>query len=175
MQALLVSPIQIMAVGELLPGVVPRRYGVIVDRCKVILEYEYQPTGKRYLHTMSVDPIILKRSEMVAAESLVRNHAKYFPDPRKATVRLASILKRLNAQRQRDTFSESSNSSLAGYSRLHGDLDLNKLSDRELNSHKQIMNKSFERSFISPNDPSFLYDKRHDFENSEPESNDWDD
>lgn len=43
-------------------------------------------------------------------------------------------------------------------------LDLNKLSDNELKKHKKNMDILYEKNFIKPNDPKFVYDKRMKFQ-----------
>jgi CEP19-like protein len=42
-------------------------------------------------------------------------------------------------------------------------LNLNKLSDREIQMHKKKMDKQYEKNFVKPNDPNFVYDKRIEF------------
>ena len=42
-------------------------------------------------------------------------------------------------------------------------LDLNKLSDAELNRHKAAMDKDYQKNFIKAGDPGFEYDKRVDY------------
>ena len=42
-------------------------------------------------------------------------------------------------------------------------LDLNKLSNEELAKHKKKMDKIYEKNFVKPGDPNFVYDKRKQF------------
>ena len=54
-------------------------------------------------------------------------------------------------------------------------LDLNKLDDSELNKHKKKMDVLFEKNFIKPNDPKFVYDKRKEFKSTAVVDESWDD
>ena len=42
-------------------------------------------------------------------------------------------------------------------------LDLNKLSPEELAKHKKKMDRIYEKNFVKPGDPNFVYDKRKQF------------
>lgn len=43
-------------------------------------------------------------------------------------------------------------------------LDLNKLSNEELAKHKKKMDRIYEKNFVKPGDPNFVYDKRKQFQ-----------
>ena len=42
-------------------------------------------------------------------------------------------------------------------------LDLNKLSNEEIARHKKRMDMMYEKNFVKPGDPGFVYDKRKQF------------
>jgi centrosomal protein CEP19 len=42
-------------------------------------------------------------------------------------------------------------------------LNLNKLTTEEIARHKKKMDKVFDKNFVKPNDPNFVYDKRTQF------------
>jgi len=44
-------------------------------------------------------------------------------------------------------------------SKDYSNLNLNKLSDTELAKHKRAMDKQYNKNFIKPSDPNFVYDK----------------
>lgn len=48
-------------------------------------------------------------------------------------------------------------------------LDLNKLPDHEISKHKKKMDQTYERNFVKPNDPNFVYDKRIQFKQASPD------
>jgi hypothetical protein len=54
-------------------------------------------------------------------------------------------------------------------------LDLNKLSDYELNQHKAAMEMDFNKNFIKKGDAGFEYDKRVDFSKVQKIDESWDD
>ena len=45
----------------------------------------------------------------------------------------------------------------------YSSLNLNKLSTEEIAKHKKKMDKMFDKNFVKPNDPNFVYDKRMHF------------
>lgn len=57
---------------------------------------------------------------------------------------------------------------------IDGKMNLNKLSDEDLNKVKQVMNHSFEKNRLKPGDDGFEYDKQVDFGPVEEDDNDWD-
>jgi len=52
--------------------------------------------------------------------------------------------------------------------------DLNKLSNKELEQHKKKMDEKYYANFVSPNDPTFEYDKRVTFDPVQDQDNSWD-
>lgn len=54
-------------------------------------------------------------------------------------------------------------------------LDLNKLSDFELNRHKQSMDQDYQKNFLKKGDTGFEYDKRIEFKPTANAAADWDD
>ena len=53
-------------------------------------------------------------------------------------------------------------------------LDLNKLSDFELNRHKAAMEVEYQKNFVKKGDEGFEYDKRKDFTAANNAVADWD-
>ena len=53
-------------------------------------------------------------------------------------------------------------------------LNLNKLSDSELEKHKRVMDQEFERKQVRPTDPGFVYDKRREFKRAKADDDSWD-
>ncbi|CDW80508.1 UNKNOWN [Stylonychia lemnae] len=53
-------------------------------------------------------------------------------------------------------------------------LNLNKLSDYEIQKHKKKMDKKYEQNFVKPTDPTFVYDKRKDFKPPASGDDSWD-
>lgn len=45
----------------------------------------------------------------------------------------------------------------------YNSFNLNKLSDMELAKHKKKMDEQYNKNFVKPNDPNFVYDKRINF------------
>lgn len=83
--------------------------------------------------------------------------------------------------------SKHANNKKSGYDSDHDDEDgvdyntynLNKLSDWELKKHKDKMEKKFQKNYIKPGDPGFVYDKRIEFKRVDnsgfDEDDSWDD
>ena len=57
----------------------------------------------------------------------------------------------------------------------YNSLNLNKLSDVELNRHKEAMDLMYKKNFVSKNDPTFEYDKQVDFSKVKKVEASWDD
>lgn len=57
---------------------------------------------------------------------------------------------------------------------VDSDEDLNKLDTEQLDKKKEIMDLSFNKNAVRPEDPSFVYDKRVDYEDHEKIESAWD-
>ena len=142
---------------------VPKRFGLKFGTPPtIILEYLVPSTGKLFHHKMRIRNLKAESDIEEIVAGIIKKHAVYLQNKRITRTQLIDLVKKL-LSKLRDKEID--------YNRM----DLNKLSDAELATHKKKMDEAYYKNFKDPKSENFIYDIEQEFPNEEQVDNSWDD
>ena len=135
---------------------IPLRMGVKFNPPTVILLYSQNGRGTRK-RSMPLRDFSKTSDCYQHAERLKKRHEIYLKEV--ATVRIEKFVRLLQETMKGKTISEALDAVKMEFS-INFDEDMNKLSDRDLQRRKELMDINFQKNQIKHGDPGFVYDKQ---------------
>ena len=171
--------------SKILPGdYQPRRFGLKYNPPMIVLEYLIPSNGKLYHHRMRVHKLEKTSKIEDITYQLIKRHAMYLNHSKISSQQIEELVVKLY-EHQFGKFADIKNEEIKVVKPIekpfekvnekidYNNYDLNKLSDVELEKHKQKMEELFIKNNKDPKAHDFVYDLEVDFKPSQANA-EWD-
>ena len=158
----------------------PRRFGVKYNPPMIVLEYLVPSSGKLYHHRMRLSRLEKALNIKVMVNTISEKHSAYLKHPKISPQQIEALVIKLYEHQFGKAKEESTKCksieiplAISKENIDYNDYDLNKLSDPELEKHKQKMEKVFLKNFKDPKAHDLVYDLEVEFKPIQTNT-DWD-
>ena len=149
----------------------PKRFGLRFGPTPaIVLEYLVPSTGKLYHHKMKLKNLSTDVKPDIIISELMRKHELYLNHPRLHSSQLVKLINKLLSVQAKEAPKTKEVKEDIDYNKV----DLNKLSDKELELHKKKMDEMYYKNYHDPKSKEFVYDIEQDFEADEQVDESWD-
>ena len=149
----------------------PIRLGVRFKPPTLLLQYELTDSNRFRRRFMPIRQLGKSSDPYSEAQKLKKRHEKYLKSL--PTVTVEKFLRLLQETMKGKSVKEALECIKMEFS-INFDEDMNKLSDRELQRRKELMDMNFNKNQIKQGDPEFVYDKQVDFDQGAKVESGWD-
>jgi centrosomal protein CEP19 len=150
---------------------VPLRLGVRFNPPTLVLHYSTEGGTQHRIRTMPIRDLGKGSDCYAEALKLKKRHEKFLGVL--PTVRVEKFVRLLQETMRGKSVAEALEAIKMDFS-INLEEDMNKLSDRDLQRRKELMDLNFERNRVKSGDPGFVYDKQVDFSQDLKVESGWD-
>ena len=150
----------------------PIRLGVRFKPPTLLLNYHDPNKGVSRRRSMPIRNLSKTSDCYSEASKLKKRHEKYLGQL--STVLIEKFVRLLQEMMKGKSVNEALKDIKMDFS-INVDEDMNKLSDRELQRRKELMDLNFKKNQVKIGDADFVYDKQVDFSKEDKVESGWDD
>jgi len=158
----------------------PRRFGVKYNPPMIVLEYLVPSSGKLYHHRMMLSRLEKDFNIKEMVNTISKKHSAYLNHPKISPQQIEALVNKLYEHQFKFVKDDITKCKSIKKSQViskenidYNNYDLNKLSDHELEKHKQKMEEVFLKNSKDPKAHDFVYDLEVEFKPSHTNA-DWD-